>query len=156
MILAALNRDYPGARFLQYLNAAGRQAVAAAQNDCLAQAAAQFPLASMTAYEAYPDIESTPAVVDLFNRVSPADVPGMPTAPIYDYHSSFDEFAPLGPDRAQMRRFCAAGVKVDHVESVLGEHVGTAVTGAPGAVAYLAARFAGRPVPDTCSSIPAP
>jgi hypothetical protein len=62
---------------------------------------------------------------------------------VSDYHSSYDEFAPLGPDRAHRRRFCAAGVKVDHVEAVLGEHIGTGLSGAPGAVAYLAARFAG-------------
>jgi hypothetical protein len=156
MILAAINRDYPAANFLQYFNLAGRTAIAQAQNDCLVQAAVQFPFASVTAYEAYPNIESTPAVVNLFDRISPLDLPGTPTAPIYDYHSSLDEFAPLGPDRAQMLRFCAAGVKVDHVESALGEHVGTAFTGAPEAVAYLAARFAARPVPDNCSSIPAP
>ena len=53
-----------------------------------------------------------------------------------------------------MRRFCAAGVKIDHVETLLGEHVGVALTGAPGAVAYLAARFAGRPAPEDCAAIP--
>ena len=155
MGFAAVNRDYPAADVLQYLNAAGQNAVAHAQNDCLVQAAMQFPFASISEYEAYPDMESTPAVVDLLDSMSPLDLPGIPTAPIYDYHSSYDEFAPLSADRAQMRRFCAAGVDVDHVETVLGEHVGTAVTGAPGAVAYLAARFAGRPAPDNCASIPA-
>jgi Secretory lipase len=155
MGLAAVNRDYPAAHLLRYLNAAGRKAVAEAQNDCLTQAAAQFPFASVSEYEAYPDVESTPAVVKLLDRISPLELPGVPAAPIYDYHSSYDELAPLGPDRAQMRRFCAAGVKVDHVETALGEHVGAAVTGAPGAVEYLAARFAGQPPPDNCSSIPA-
>jgi hypothetical protein len=135
---------------------AGATAIAAAQDDCLVQASVQFPFASVSGYEAYPNIESTPAFMSLFDRISPVDLSGTPTAPIYDYHSSIDEFAPLGPDRQQMRRFCADGVKVDHVELPLGEHIGTALTGAPGAVAYLAARFAGQPVPDNCASIPAP
>jgi hypothetical protein len=155
MGFAGVNRDYPAAHLLQYFNAAGKRAIAEAQNDCLVQAAEQFPFASMKEYEAYPGVESTPAVVRLLDRMSPLHLPGIPRAPIYDYHSSIDEFAPLGPDRAQMRRYCAAGVKVDHVDSPLGEHVGVAVTGAPGAVAYLAARFRGRPAPDNCSSIPA-
>jgi hypothetical protein len=155
MILAAINRDYPTADLLQYLNAAGSKAIAAAQNDCLVQAAIQFPFASMSGYEAEPNMESTPGFGGLFDRVSPVDLPGTPTAPIYDYHSSIDEFAPLGPDRAQMRRFCAAGVKVDHIEIPLGEHVATALTGAPAAAAYLSARFAGQPAPDNCPSIPA-
>jgi Secretory lipase len=54
-----------------------------------------------------------------------------------------------------MRRFCAAGVKVDRVKTVLGEHIGAAFAGVPGAVGYLAARFAGQPAPGNCSSIPA-
>jgi Secretory lipase len=156
MGFAAINRDYPAADVLQYLNAPGREAVAQAQNDCLVQAAVQFPFASVSEYEAHPDIESTPAVVQLLDSISPLELPGIPTSPIYDYHSSYDEFAPLGPDRAQMRRFCAAGVAVDHVETLLGEHVGAAITGAPGAVAYLAARFSGQPAPDDCATIPAP
>jgi hypothetical protein len=154
MLFAAVNRDYPDADFLQYFNAAGRSAIAAVQDDCLFEASAHVPLASVSEYEAYPNIESTPAVAELFDRISPVDLPGIPTAPIYDYHSSYDEFAPLLPDRTQMRHFCAAGVPVDHVETPLGEHIGMGVTGAPGAVAYLAARFAGEPVPDNCSSIP--
>ena len=40
MGFAAVNRDFPSANLLQYLNAAGRKAIAAAQNDCLVQAAA--------------------------------------------------------------------------------------------------------------------
>jgi Secretory lipase len=156
MSFAGVNRDYPGADILRYFNAAGRTAIAEAQNDCLVQAAMQFPFASVSEYEAYPNVESTPAVIDLVDSISPLYLPGVPTAPIYDYHSSYDEFAPLGPDRSQMQRFCADGVKVDHVETPLGEHIGTAVTDAPGAVAYLAGRFAGEPAPDNCSSIPAP
>ncbi len=154
MGFAAVNRDFPSANLLQYFNAAGRKAIAAAQNDCLVQAAAQFPFASLQQYEAYPGVESTPAVVNLLHSISPLGIPGTPTAPIYDYHSAVDELAPIGPDRRLMRRFCAAGVKVDHVETLLGEHVAVALDGAPGAVAYLAARFAGRPAPDDCAAIP--
>ena len=62
--------------------------------------------------------------------------------------------AATDPDRQLMRRFCTAGVKVDHVETPLGEHVGVALTGASGAVAYLAARLAGRAAPDDCAAIP--
>jgi Secretory lipase len=64
------------------------------------------------------------------------------------------ELAPIGPDRQLLRRFCAAGVKVEHVETLLGEHPAVALTGAPGAVAYLVDRFAGRPAPDNCAAIP--
>lgn len=70
--------------------------------------------------------------------------------------STLDEFAPIGPDRELMKRFCAIGVTVHHVEHLLAEHVSETITGAPGAVAYLADRFAGKAPKNNCSSIPKP
>jgi hypothetical protein len=154
MGFASVNRSYPAAHLLQYLNAAGRGAVAQAQAECIAQAAIQFPFASAARYEAYPGATDAPAVVKLLNSISPLGIAGTPSAPVYDYHSSIDELAPVGPDRQLMQRYCAAGVRVDHVETLAGEHLLVTVTGAPGAVAYLAARFAGAPAPDDCASIP--
>jgi hypothetical protein len=153
MGFAAVNRSYPAAHLLQYLNAAGRAAVAQAQDDCITQAALQFPFASVKQYEAYPGAAEGPAVVKLLHEISPLGIPGTPSAPVYDYHSSIDELAPIGPDRQLMQRYCAAGVRVDHVETLAGEHLLVTVTGAPGAVAYLADRFAGEPAPDDCASI---
>ena len=153
MGFAGVNRAYPAAHLTRYLNAAGLKAMAAAQSDCIYEAVFQFPFASISKYEAYPNVEQTPALVKLLYGISPLGIPGTPSAPVYDYHSSYDEFAPLGPDRELMQRYCAAGVLVDHVETLLGEHLLATVTGAPGAVAYLAARFAGEPAPDDCASI---
>ena len=154
MGFASVNRSYPRAHLLQYLNAAGRAAVARAQDLCIAQAAVQFPFASLAEYEAYPGAAEAPAVVTLLHAISPLGLPGTPSAPVYDYHSSIDELAPISADRQLMRRYCAAGVRVDHVESLAGEHLLATITGAPGAVAYLADRFAGKPAEDDCASIP--
>jgi hypothetical protein len=154
MGFVGVDRSYPSFHLLQYLNPAGRAAVAAAQNDCVYQASSQFPFASIKQYEAYSGLEQLPALVVLERGISPLGIPGTPSAPVYDYHSALDEFAPVGPDRQLMHRYCAAGVRVDHVGTYAGEHLLATVTGAPGAVAYLAARFAGRPPPENCASIP--
>jgi hypothetical protein len=53
-----------------------------------------------------------------------------------------------------MRQYCADGVRVDHYEDYLSEHLVLTATGAPGAIAYLTQRFAGVPAPDNCGSIP--
>jgi hypothetical protein len=154
--LIGVDRAYPDANIQQYLNAAGRQALAASQHDCINDAAARFPFARIEQYEANPGVFQLPAVVKLMHDISPLGFPGTPTAPVYDYHSINDELAPLPGDRALMHRYCAAGTKVQHVEDFLSEHILLTVTGAAGAMGYLGERFAGKPAPSNCSSIPAP
>jgi Secretory lipase len=148
-----LDRSYPSANLEQYLNPAGRSVLAANQTECLADTAAKYPFFNIARYEAVPNAIGLPAVQSLLRSVSPLWFGGTPTAPVYDYHAVFDELAPIGPDRALMHRYCAAGVSVYHVEDLLGEHISEAVTGALGAIAYLTHRFAGRPAPNNCRSI---
>jgi hypothetical protein len=150
-----LDRSYPSADLEQYMNAAGRQVLAANQTDCLTDAVAQYPFFNIDNYEAVPGAIQLPAVQSLLRSVSPLWFGGVPTGPVYDYHAVFDELAPIGPDRALMRQYCADGVRVDHYEDYLSEHLILTATGAPGAIAYLTQRFAGKPAPDNCKSIPA-
>lgn len=94
------------------------------------------------------------AFTAVLQQASPLWLTGTPTAPIYDYHAVDDEFAPVTADRQLMHRFCDAGVAVDHVEVPVGEHLSEAVAGGPGAMNYLAGRFADQAAPQTCASIP--
>ncbi|MFC7614913.1 lipase family protein [Actinokineospora soli] len=73
-----------------------------------------------------------------------------PTAPVYIYHSLFDELIPYTVAETVRKQWCAKGAKVTFHTDVLSEHNVLAVTGAPSAVGYLAARFRGVPVPSTC------
>ena len=152
--MVGLVRSYPGAHLLRYLNAAGREAVANSQSDCLTDGVVKYPFADYTQYEAYPGAVTGPAFTAVLQGASPLWLPGTPTAPIYDYHAVDDEFAPVTADRQLLHRFCNAGVPVDHVEVPVGEHLSEAVAGAPGAMDYLAGRFANQAVPQNCSSIP--
>jgi hypothetical protein len=48
-----------------------------------------------------------------------------------------------------MARYCADGVTVQHVEAP-GEHLSEVALGSPGALSFLADRFAGVPPTNTC------
>jgi hypothetical protein len=157
MGFATVSRAYPQEDLGQYLNATGAADVAAAASDCLATAAQQFPELSIADIAKDPNVlTDTPAVSNFLASISPLGIPGTPTAPVYDYHSINDEFAPIAPDRQLMDRYCTAGVAVDHVESLASDHISLTVTGAPGAIAWLSGRFAGLPAPNDCAEIPAP
>jgi hypothetical protein len=94
-------------------------------------------------------LSSKPFVSEL-NSASPLYISGTPGVPVYDYHATGDELAPIGPDRQLVARYCQDGVDVDHVEIDVGEHLSTVATGAPGALQWLSDRFAGQRAPDTC------
>ena len=147
-------RAYPDYHLEQYLNAQGKARVAATAGDCINDAVARYPGTTIAQIEAFPGAFDQPVVQNLLEANSPGHLGGVPQEPVYDYHSVLDELAPIGPDRDLMRSYCAAGVQVQHVESVLGEHILETITGAPGAIAFLSNRFAGRTPQNTCASIP--
>jgi len=149
-------RGYPDLHLENYLNDYGKKVVAAAAGDCINDAVARRPFLSIAQIEAYPGAFESPLVRQLLTENSPIGIEANPQTVIYDYHAILDELAPIGPDRAQMRRYCSAGLTVQHVEHLLGEHISETVTGAPGAIAFLAQRFAGATPINTCATIPAP
>jgi hypothetical protein len=73
-----------------------------------------------------------------------------PKAPVYLYHSKFDELIPWAVGKSLNDAWCAKGTKVVMYTDYASEHNVLAVTGAPAAVSYLAARFLGLPAPSTC------
>jgi hypothetical protein len=149
--IVGIDRAFPAAHVLSYLNARGHRLAAASQTDCITDAAVRSPFLSVTSIEASPGVMDSPAVAALLRSTSPISFGAPPSAPIYDYHAVFDELAPIGPDRALVRRYCAGGVRVQHIEDLAGEHLSELATGTPGALAYMADRFAGRPAPSNCA-----
>ena len=73
-----------------------------------------------------------------------------PRAPVFLYHSVWDELIPFSSAQALQADWCRSGGHVTFHADVLSEHSSLAVTGAPMAVSYLASRFAGVDVPATC------
>jgi hypothetical protein len=156
MGLVGVDRAYPEFRLTQYLSAAGHAALAASQEDCINDAALKHPVARIEQLTEDPAVIDGPALAPLFRRMNPLTFPGVPAAPVYDYHAVLDEFAPIGPDRALMDRFCREGVAVQHVEDHASEHISLIATGALGALDYLDDRVAGQAPPNTCTVPPDP
>jgi hypothetical protein len=152
--LIGLDRAYPEYRLTDFLNESGKAKVAASQEDCIADAAARHP--AFRAADGLKDVNALngPPWTEVFRRASPLTYPGVPAAPVYDYHAKDDELAPIGPSRLLLERFCRAGVTVQQVEHD-GEHFTEVGNGEPGAVAFLTARFAGAPPVNTCKVGPA-
>jgi len=150
MGIAAADRSYPAANVEQYLNQAGLAAMEASQHDCISDAVARHPFASIEDYARDPAVFGSPPVVALLQRMSPLWFRGTPSAPVYEYHAVLDELAPIGPARALVDRFCAAGTPVQQVEDYIGEHITELITGYLGAMDYLQNRFDGKPPPSNC------
>ena len=74
---------------------------------------------------------------------------GRPTAPTRLYVAGNDELIVPANDDKLVRSYCAQGLTVQYVKYP-GEHVIAQQEGFPGAVDWLADRFAGRPAPSTC------
>jgi hypothetical protein len=74
-----------------------------------------------------------------------------PKVPEYIYHSYNDELIPLSVAQEQVAAYCAGGDRIWFRVDYPSEHISNAYTGAPGAVGYLASRFAGEPAPNTCA-----
>lgn len=157
LAFVGLDRAYPEANVLSYFNDLGREKIAASQRDCINDAVVRHPFLSMAQIEARPNVLDEPESTAFLARISPLGFPGTPATPVYDYHNVQDQEAPIGPDRQLIARWCAAGVPVQHVEHSLGaqlsigNHLAELPIGYPGALDYLADRFAGKPVPSNCS-----
>ncbi|WP_194834982.1 lipase family protein [Nocardia sp. XZ_19_369] len=75
---------------------------------------------------------------------------GVPKMPIYQWRSREDVLIPVASIDNTVRRYCAAGVRVDSELIPSPDHLTTAVLGAPAAIAWLDERLRGVPAPTDC------
>jgi hypothetical protein len=73
-----------------------------------------------------------------------------PKAPVFLYHSVLDELIPFRTAQTLQADWCRQGGHVTLYADALSEHSSLAVSGAPLAVNFLGARFAGAELPATC------
>lgn len=150
MGIAALNRAYPEQHLLQYLNSAGRQAVAQSGHDCLVEAAERHPFARVEQFEATPGSLDLPPVTRFLASISPLHMPGHPTLPVLLYQDAADELAPAPPALQTVQKWCARGSTVQVHLQPGGEHIAYQSEGLPVGLDYLADRFARKAAPSTC------
>ncbi|WP_028463732.1 lipase family protein [Nocardia sp. 348MFTsu5.1] len=95
-------------------------------------------------------LASDPRARGVLNENSLELFSGVPTMPIFEWHAPNDALIPVAAIENTIRRYCAAGTKVDSAQIPSPDHLTTAVLGAPVALNYLDERFRGIPAPSTC------
>jgi len=154
MGMHGFDRAYPDLDIRSRLNPRGQKYFDLEANSCLFDAVPRKPFMKVSQIEAEPGTLDQPDVLAMLNENSPLHRSGVPTAPVYEYHTVADEFAPIKPARAVLLNYCAAGVDVQHAPKLVGEHLTEIAAGVPGALSFLKARFAGTAPVNTCARIP--
>jgi hypothetical protein len=141
-----LTRAYP--EMLALLNDAGREMVERIGDMCVGEAVSAFPFRRLDQFTTSKEPLNEPvakAVLDTnhLGRLTP-------TAPVFLYHSVWDELIPFSSAQTLQADWCRGGGRVSLYADVLSEHSSLAATGAPLAVGFLGSRFGGIDAPSTC------
>ncbi|GGG05822.1 lipase [Rhodococcoides trifolii] len=145
-----LEREYPGRfDFGAALNDNGRSLAGRVANACTDQILADGRGGSL------PSVTTTDFAADPSARAVLAEnslqfYPGVPTAPVYQYHGGADTLVSLDAVQQTVGRYCASGARVQFAVLPGADHGAAILAGAPGAFGYLGDRFAGVPAPTNC------
>ncbi len=90
-----------------------------------------------------------PTLIRILHENSLETYPGVPRAPVYQWHGDADQVNPQLV-RELAGRYCSAGTPM-LLEMVPGaDHATAVIQGLPNAFMYMSDRFAGRPAPTNC------
>jgi secretory lipase len=144
-----LSRAYPEIGIDSLLNARGRAAFDTLGRQCIGEFTLSFAFQRMRDYVTVPELLDVPAIKAVIAENTMGQ--RLPDAPTYIYQGTHDELAITPPVDALVGKYCGMGAAVTYVK-IPGEHITTAATGVPGALAYVNARLAGLPVPSNCQA----
>jgi hypothetical protein len=142
----AMSRAYPELQTL--MNAAGKAMAEDIGTMCIGEYLVPYSFEHLEDYLTEPNALSLPWVQDILelNHLGHRT----PAGPMYIFHAIDDELIPMGAVTDLVAKYCAAGVTVQYYQDPASEHSSLAFSGGPTAIAYLAARFAEQPAPNTC------
>lgn len=141
-----LTRAYP--EMLALLNDAGRQTIQRIGDMCVGEAVSAFPFRRLNEFT----VSQEPLTEPVARAVLEDNHLGRltPSAPVFLYHSVWDELIPFSSAQTLQADWCRGGGRVSLYADAVSEHSSLAATGAPLAVSYLGSRFAGIDAPSTC------
>lgn len=150
--LNSFQAAYPELRIPDQLNARGRTFLAETNEQCVGETVPRYPgLRSTTLTRDGRSLDQLLSTEPYRTRVEQQRIGTVaPAVPTYVAHSVADDIVPFPQDAAMVASWCARGARVQFVPLPAPSHVAGAVAAAPGAFAFLEARFAGRPTPTTC------
>jgi secretory lipase len=141
-----LTRAYP--EMLTLLNDAGRDMIRRIGDMCVGEAVSAFPYRHLNEFTTVKEPLAEPVAKAVLETNHLGRL--TPRAPVFLYHSVWDELIPFSSAQALQADWCRTGGHVSLYADILSEHSSLAATGAPLAVSYLGSRFAGVDVPATC------
>ena len=146
-----LSREYPNEMPVwQNLTPLGRSMYREMQNACTNE----ILLTGLghSAKEMTPDVRifDDPAARRVVNENSLEFFPGVPDAPVFEWHSPIDSLIPIDSILHTNSRYCRAGTAVVSVLTPSPDHLSAAVIGLPPALAWMTDRMKGVPAPSNC------
>ncbi len=144
-----LQAAYPQLDLARLITPHGAQVLAALSGTCADHGAdVAYPDGTRLSSLTDGDLLTDPAV----ERALAANRLGTvaPAAPLLVVHSTVDDIVPFAQAKAAVGAWCARQVRVEFDPLPVGSHVEADIAFLPEAEQWLADRFAGRPVPDTC------
>lgn len=122
-----------------------------AENDCLLEILSYYAFATWDLYFTDGDaVLDLPLVVNITAENSIMNNGGIPTVPIFAYHSQMDEVIPVDGMDDLYDYYCGQGVIIDYHRDLYSGHIITAVTGAGLALNFIKDRFNKVPLTNKC------
>jgi hypothetical protein len=152
--LVGFSVAYPKlANFDGLTNARGRQVAAQLKTECVGDTAVKHAFLNIRdvtkQHLSYAQFVALPGEAQILRMNTLRTAAPAPRVPVLQYHSSNDEIVPLPQARQLHQTWCAKGVRTSFVV-LPGEHLTGDSAGAPGALAFLTARFHGLPAVSSC------
>jgi hypothetical protein len=146
----AINRAYPQLDLYSLLNANGQAFAKQVSTGCATSIFAA-PYTNFNTWTTEPNAFALPRVQQIIAKNSLGHA--TPTAPTFYYNVINDELVWIKPLDQLVAQYCAAGARIDYFrDPVAQEHIEGLSDFIPLAETYIADRFAGDPVPDTCGA----
>jgi hypothetical protein len=146
----AINRAYPQLDLYSLLNANGQAFAKQVSTGCATSVFAA-PYTNFNTWTKTPNAFAIPRVAQIIAENALGH--GVPTAPTFYYNAINDELIWIKPLDELVAYDCQHGARIDYFrDPVAQEHVEALSDFVPLAESYIADRFAGDPVPDTCGA----
>ncbi|MBY4127037.1 lipase [Rhodococcus fascians] len=150
LVVAGLRRTYPELDRIirQYVNEDGLRILDSVESMTTVRAVTKLARHDLDHYIDIPlaDLLALPELVQVFVDIQPGRT--APTAPLLVIQAVHDQIIAIDDVDGQVDRYNEAGARVTYLRDRLSDHLSLHPLSAPLTLDWLAARFAGEPVPD--------
>ncbi len=146
-----ISQGYPEAEFDKYLNNKGRATLKyiKKKQSCIMDFALAYPFVKIRSLTTVPDLLSIPTIKAAADDLALGKSP--PSMPMFMYHTVLDQMEAYPAMLKLVKKYCSEGVKVQFVTGYKEEHAMQAFSMPFKAQAWMADRFAHKPMITNCA-----